>query len=369
MLSAMDVLRPQGVDFTVLAPDTGPLSRELDQRGINRHALEMYDRSGQRRSRATLVERIVEFAATSGADLVHANSLSMSRVLGASAAAIDVPCCGHLRDIVKLSRSAVDDLNGNALLLAVSQATRSFHIQQGVDPRRLRVMYNGVDCSLFRPRDGDGALRRELDVGSRDLLVLQIGQISLRKAQDVYVEAAVGCITACPQMHFVLVGERHSQKSESIEFEQSLIRRIDAAGLNHRFHRLGRRDDIAHLMNDCDILVHTSRQEPLGRVLLEAGASGLPIVATHVGGTSEIFPDESSAIIVAADDPEAISSRLVRLADNPSLRQRLAAGARQRVCDHFEVQRSAGALRSCWESLISGQSAADKSDAPSEGLP
>ena len=157
-------------------------------------------------------------------------------------------------------------------------------------------------------------------------------------------------------------------ESESIEFEQAWMRRIEVAGLQQRFHMLGRRSDIAQLLNDCDILVHTSRQEPLGRVLLEAGASGLPVVATNVGGIREIFPVDSMASMIAPDDPAALEAELVRLADNPGLRQRLGLAARRQVAEAFDVQSAANALRSCWNSVIARQSAGGDSDSSSTDL-
>jgi len=369
MLAVMDQLHGRAVDFCALAPATGPLSAALNQRGIACRPWHVVDRAGQRLSRSDLIGRLVDFAASSGVDVVHANSLSMSRVLGAAAARIRQPCCGHLRDILRLSRGAVADLNGNTRLLAVSQATRAFHTQQGVDPQRIDVLYNGVDCSRFQPRPRNERLRAELGAGPDSLLVLQIGQVSLRKAQDVYVAAAVRTAVQCPRMQFVMVGQRHSQKRESIEFEQSLVRQVAAAGLEHRIQFLGRRDDIPQLMNSSDVLVHTARQEPLGRVLLEAGASGLPIVATHVGGTREIFPDASSAIVVPPDDVQAVSTTLEELADSLQHRSRLATAARQQVCQRFAAEQSATALHACWRSLAAGQCPSADSDSPAaEGL-
>lgn len=369
MLAVMDELHPRAVEFCALAPAAGPLFAALKQRGISCQPWHVVDRSGQRLSRSELTRRLVDFAASTGVDIVHANSLSMSRMLGAAASRITQPCCGHLRDILRLSRGAVADLNGNTRLLAVSQATRTFHTQQGVDPQRVDVLYNGVDCSRFQPRPRNASLRAEFGAGPDSLLVLQIGQISLRKAQDVYVAAAVRTAVLCPQMQFIVVGQRHSQKRESIEFEQSLMRQVEAAALQHRIQLLGRRDDIPQLMNSSDVLVHTARQEPLGRVLLEAGASGLPIVATGVGGTREIFPDASSAIVVPPDDIEAISTTLVQLADSHRKRSRLAAAARQRVCERFVSQQSATALHACWQSLTAGQCpSADPESSAAEGL-
>ena len=99
------------------------------------------------------------------------------------------------------------------------------------------------------------------------LLVATIGQIALRKAQDVLALAAARVKS---DLHYLVIGERYSKKAESQAFEESIFERFEAAGLGHRVHRLGYRDDVPALLTEIDILVHTAHQEPLGRVLSEA---------------------------------------------------------------------------------------------------
>ena len=80
------------------------------------------------------------------------------------------------------------------------------------------------------------------------------------------------------------------------------------------------------------LLVHPARQEPLGRVLLEAAATGTAIIATDVGGTREIFPPEgASASLVPPDDAAVLAQEIQRLLDDESERQRLRAAARARI--------------------------------------
>ncbi|MGH7127811.1 MAG: glycosyltransferase family 4 protein [Planctomycetaceae bacterium] len=151
------------------------------------------------------------------------------------------------------------------------------------------------------------------------------------------------------EMHWMLIGERHSTKPESIEFERHVLERFRTAGLGDRLHRLGYRDDVAWIMNEVDLLVHPARQEPLGRVLLEAAAAGLPIVATTVGGTEEILRDGESARLVPPDDPHSLAAAIIELHDDPHKRSRFAAAARARIETAFTIQQAADRLAAAWK--------------------
>jgi glycosyltransferase involved in cell wall biosynthesis len=177
------------------------------------------------------------------------------------------------------------------------------------------------------------------------VLVGGIGQIGLRKGWDVLARAAVRIVAAFANVHFVLVGERHSQKQESLEFEADLRRTTAVPPLAGRFHFLGRRDDVPRLLNEWALLVHPARQEPLGRVLLEAASSGLAIAATDVGGTREIFPEDGlAAQLVPPDNPQALAAAVERTLGDAGLRQRLGAAARRRVEEAFEARVAAAGL-------------------------
>jgi len=153
-------------------------------------------------------------------------------------------------------------------------------------------------------------------------------------------------------VHYVLVGERYSEKYENVTYEAEIIRRFASGPLAGRAHRLGRRNDIERLMNKADLLVHPARQEPLGRVLLEAAASGLPILATHVGGTPEIVEDGVSARLIPPNNAPALAEALIELYDDGEKRARFAAAARRRAEAEFSIERAAGELAAVWRELI-----------------
>lgn len=333
LLALLPGLLSRGLSFVAAAPSPSPLARRFAELDIETWdwTLSPGGSQAKRREQLDVYLRRRPFA------LLHANSLAMSRLAGPVAEATRTPSLGHIRDIVRLSGQAIADVNRNQRLLCVSEATRRWHVDQGILPERSFVLYNGVDLDAFRPRPATCYLHRELGIAAGSMLVATIGQLGLRKGWDVWLEAAHRLADAGIDLHLLLVGERYSSKQEALDFEHQVRSAAEQGALRGRCHFLGTRADIPQLLNECELLVHPARQEPLGRVLLESAASGTPVVATEVGGTREIFP-ESEARLVAPDDPAALAAAVeVLLHDKPALAA-MAQRARRRMERHFAVE-------------------------------
>ncbi|QDV21497.1 D-inositol 3-phosphate glycosyltransferase [Gimesia panareensis] len=352
MLAMLKQLHGQSIEFTAFCPADSPLHQRLSSLEIPCHPVHFHDPQGTRLSREEVGRQLIPVLQANRFDLLHANSLSMSRLTGALSDQLPVRCSGHLRDIIKLSQAAIRDLNRNQRLFAVSHATRDFHIVQNLDPDTVTVCYNGVDIECFQPRPATGALKQELGLPAETRLCLTIGQIGLRKGQDILAEAArLLAEQGDRETHFVLVGERHSQKQESIDFDRALDEAFAEPGLEGRLHRLGYRDDTPFLMNEVDLLVHAAKQEPLGRVLLEAIASGLPVVATAVGGTPEIVNHEESALLVPPGEAPPLAQAMQRLLHDRGLRENLSQAARERALERFTSQQASDTMEANWLAL------------------
>ncbi len=352
MLSTLDGVRAARFTPTVVGPPEGPLAETLRRRQVELAPFAFCDASGKRFAQDQLRDQLAKLLRLRKPDLLHANSLAMGRLSGPVAAELGVPSVAHLRDIVKLSRQAVADLNCHTRLLAVSKATRQFHVAAGLSAEKTHVLHNGVDLEQFRPRQPSGYLHRELGLPDEAQLAATIGQIALRKGQDTLIEAAVIVAEKLPNLHHLIVGERFSQKDESRRFEAKLRTTADAS-LAGRVHWLGRRDDVEQLLGELTLLIHPARQEPLGRVLLEAAAAGVPVIATDVGGTPEIFPQESQAAqLVPPNNPTAMAREIECVAFNPTLRTRLAEAARHRAEETFTIRQATTGLIDHYRQVI-----------------
>ena len=356
MLAALDWLQTNDTrfEFIAVAPTTGRLADALRAREIT-----VYDhplKSSDHRPPGDNDQLLREIIESCKPDLLHANSLSMGRRSGRIASSLKIPVTSHLRDIIKLSRAAISDLNDNTCLIAVSHATRAFHVAQGITGERCRVVHNGLDLNQFQPRPPTGRLRDELGLSfeghSDPILIATIGQIGLRKGQDVLAAAAPLIVDKVPQAHFLIIGERSSQKLESVEFEQALNDQFAKSGLIDHLHLLGNRDDIPEILNEIQLVVHPANQEPFGRVLLEAASSGVPVVATDVGGTSEIITHNETGLLVPPRDPEALAHAVIDLLTVPGKADRFRQKARERAVRNFSIGNSARHLADVWMELF-----------------
>jgi glycosyltransferase involved in cell wall biosynthesis len=311
----------------------------LQQRGIELVPWRTHDAAGQRLSLTALRADLANIVRHVQPDLFHANSLSTSRISGPVAVETSTRGIGHLRDILKLSAQAIGDLNAHRQLIAVSKATRDFHVVQGVNAQKCVVINNGVDLDQIRPRAASGYVHRELGLPANVRFCAVIGQLGLRKGTDIVLAVAVQLAAKLPDVHWLVIGERTSNKEESRDFELSLKSTANKQPLFGRIHFLGRRTDVDQLLPECNLLVHAARQEPLGRVLLEAAASGTPVVAADVGGTREIFPTEADgAILVPADDPAALAESVLAVLEDEQRRTSLGAAGRRRAEAAFDIR-------------------------------
>lgn len=355
MLACLDWLQrhESGWDFVAIAPGSGRLAEALAARHVELIPWSMSAGSDRAPlSRDAIEASLIEAVQSAGADLLHANSLAMGRLAGRLADRLTIPTTSHLRDILKLSAAAMADLNRNRRLIAVSNATRAFHVARGLDAARVVVVRNGLDLEVFQPRAATGALHDELKLPRSARLLAQIGQIGLRKGQDVLAAAAPAIVRAHPDVHFLLVGARSSMKAESRAFERAIADRFAELGLADRLHWLGTRDDVPRLLAEITLLVHAAHQEPFGRVLLEAAASGVPVVATDVGGTSEIVIEGETGRLIPARDVGALALTVSELLADEQARHRMRLAARDRAVREFDIARAARRLAEQWDGVL-----------------
>lgn len=270
-----------------------------------------------------------------GADVIHANSIRAGLVTVPASRMAGVPAIVHVRD--RLPRGAVADASlrliarGARLVAANSQYTADG--LRAVSTRgRLRVVYNPVDLTRFDPARVDGiGTRTRLHLDRDAFVVGVIGQITPWKGQREAVEVLARLRHQDHDAHLLIVGEakfvsaatRYDNRAYLAEIERT----ITAEGLGDRVHLLGERHDVPAIMGSLDALLVPSWEEPFGRVVIEAMALGVPVVATSVGGPAEIIRDDVEGILLAPRDPGRWAEAITRLVDSVALRRRLGAAA------------------------------------------
>lgn len=357
--SILTVLQQFAVDsvirFTAIAPPDGPLADQLRQLNIPLVSFTVRSAAGVKRDVTDLKSELQAIVATLQPNILHANSLSMSCLLAqCQQQMVPVCCTGHIRDIMKIRTRAIDDLNRLNSIAVVSKATKDFHESQGLRSGLVKVIYNGIDTGRFCQRsqaDVRNTLLPQLPKTAQ--VLLNVGQICLRKGQLDLAQAVVQLLQDRNDIYLVLVGKRHSEKAESVAYEQAIANEFAAFGQTNHLLRVGYSDNVEQWMNIADLLVHTARQEPLGRVLLEAAASELPIVATDVGGTPEILQHGRSGILFPPGDVNALVNCVHAALAEPSRCRAYATSAVEHIKQTFTVRQACNALKDFWQSVNS----------------
>ncbi len=350
LLSVITHLR-QCYEFYLFAPGHGLLADHIKTAGLNHIPFNFRNEQGIRKSDEELLDELHPVLAKIDCSLVHGNSVSMARFLGRHRERFSQPVTSHLRDIMNLSAKAIQDISRLDQLIAVSAATADSYRNQGIDSNRIEVVYNGVDADSF-PEGSPLNLHQELNLSCSVRFAVTVGQIGLRKGHDVLVEAIPQIAESHPDWHFLIIGERHSTKAESRLHVERMLQLLKESGNDHRVHWLGYRNDVAQLIDQADLLIHPSRQEPFGRVLLEAASLGKAIIATDVGGTSEMLVHRKSAWLIPPGDAVAIEESCLKLMADAGLRTRLGNEAKQRIRGRFSSEKSARDLALIWERFL-----------------
>lgn len=194
---------------------------------------------------------------------------------------------------------------------------------------QVHVVRNGVDTERFRP--GSGAREPVPDAGE-PLRAMFVGRVIPQKGPDVLIRA-VGLLPP-GSVEAVIVGSRGFARDASLSpYEQELRRLAQASGALVRFEPFVDRDRLPGLLRSADLLVVPSIwNEPSGLIAGEGMASGLPVVASRIGGLPDVVGD--AGILIPAGDPVALAGELRGLIDDPAERARRAAASRAQAVAH-----------------------------------
>jgi glycosyltransferase involved in cell wall biosynthesis len=219
---------------------------------------------------------------------------------------------------------------------------------EGIPATKLRLIPNGIDAKAFALQAGDRQTARQQLGLAQDALVLSVvANLYAYKGHVDLLAALQGVRDRLPPNWTLLAAGR------DIKGRLEELRTLaDRLGVAPHIRFLGERSDIARIMCAADIHVSASHTEGLPNNILEAMSVGRPLIATAVGGVSEIVVHGHTGLLVPAHDPAAIGAALLDLAFDPRRRAEMGAAARKLVASTFKVERSASALADVYRSVV-----------------
>ena len=221
----------------------------------------------------------------------------------------------------------------------------------GIAGSKVEQIYNGVDHTLFSPRTGDrpdvfppGFLREPAFV------VGTVGRLAAVKDQATLLRAVQSMLRDRPQwlgsVRVLIVGDgplrgELERLARELEIEQVVW-------------FAGDRSDVPQLLRAMDLFVLPSLAEGISNTVLEAMASGLPIVATRTGGNPELVEEDLSGHLFPVGDQRALAEILTRMIDQPGAARTMGQAARRRTLERFDWQRTVDEYLAVYDAALAG---------------
>jgi glycosyltransferase involved in cell wall biosynthesis len=233
------------------------------------------------------------------------------------------------------------NFKGFDLLVANTEELRDWIISQGWPAAAARVIPNFAEAV-----DGAAQSRAELDTPSGVPLLLGMGRLHPSKAHDVTLKA----LARLPDSFLWIAG------TGPLEAELKAL--AADLGVAERVRFLGWRDDPWALYRAADLCLFPSRIEPLGNVVIQAWAYGLPVVAAASAGPAALIRDGVDGRLVPIDDPEALADAASALLADPAARTQISEAGRTRAAAEFSKAAIVAQWRALYEELGAGRCAA-----------
>ncbi len=210
---------------------------------------------------------------------------------------------------------------------------RSLEADYGVPAERIAVVPPGVDLELWTPSSPSHPLPPRGEQGG--MRILFVGGDFARKGGPALLEA----------YHVLRQQASLPLEREGVELYLVTRERVSHEPGVHVYHGLKPNSpELRRLYRESDVFVLPTRGEAFGIAAVEASASGLPVIATSVGGLPDVVADGETGFLVPPDDPGAVAMALERLLNDPAKRQEMGRAARRRAEAHFDAQTNAAQL-------------------------
>ena len=326
---------------SVVVSNGGALVQELEEEGIKHYELPVHKKNFfiMLRSIKTLEKIIKE----ERVDIVHARSRVPAWIAyfacRRAKAAFITTCHGYYGAHIF---SKV--MSWGKLTIVPSEVIGRHMIEDfGMPAEDIRCIPRSVDVQKF-----DGP--RDTHRPKSQFVVSMIGRITPLKGHSFFLKAMAKVIRTMPYVKIWIIGDVPSEKESYRDELQVLVRRL---GLADYVEFLGSRRDIPQLLASIDCLVlSTITEEAFGRVILEAQAAGVPVVATQVGGVVEIIDDGTTGLLVLPKDTDAMANAVMRILKDKKLAESLVAAARKKIQEKFTLEHMASQTIKAYEELL-----------------
>jgi len=242
----------------------------------------------------------------------------------------------HFPDVVSPLRRGINRLMLDRLADVVTAccefSAKALSKNDGFAGRKIEIIENGIDADRYENRRNRRELRHSLGLADERRYLAMIARFHPVKDHAMLLRAFALVAATRNDVDLLLVGDG--------PLREKLETQVRDAGLTERVRFLGVRSDVPEILQAIDLFALTSVSEAASLTLLEAMASGLPVVVTHVGGNPEIVRQGIDGLLVPRGGENALAAAFIKVLDDPELASRMGENGRRRVDEHYRLERT-----------------------------
>ena len=219
-------------------------------------------------------------------------------------------------------------------------------LEHGIGTRhQLKQIYNGINIKYYeRAMTSNLKKRDEFGLGKDDFVCATVGRLVPVKGHTYLIKAIQKVVKVIPEAKFLFVGDG--------ELKSKLSEEIKSYDLQRNIFLLGVRNDIATILSCINVFLLPSLNEGFGMALIEAMAARKPVIATNVGGVPEVIINGTTGILVPSKDPEAFSSAIIKLYNNPEMSLEMGLAGYSRARNLFDIKTTVREFEDLYSKLI-----------------
>jgi glycosyltransferase involved in cell wall biosynthesis len=234
-------------------------------------------------------------------------------------------------------------------LLANSRVVAEQLIAEGAPREKVGLLYNGIAIPDRNVNIARRTIRDQMKVGESAFVLVVNANLIAYKGHSDLIEALGKIKMKLPdEWMAIFVGHDNG-------IWQSLQERAERLGIRDNIRYAGLQDDVQPFLTIADLGVLPSHEEGFSNALLEYMAFGLSVIATNVGGNREIVIDQNTGLLVPARDPARLGAAILRLSNDPQLRNRLGYQAREHIERHFSLAKCVASYERLYHAVVSSE--------------
>ena len=324
----------------VICPDDGIFVEKLRNAKIHTTVLNLpqWRKAKSLITRHFAAAKLIEFANKHNIQLLHTSDSWLNPYLWKIKRSLNIPVISHVRNILNSTQIEKYDFARMDHIFVISEQNKKMLLDSGIAIDRIDVILNCVDISEFQPNQVSSENQTD------HFVIGLVGRIEPFKRQKEFVEIASEVYQQCKNVRFHIIGDSLNIPKHKA-YESEVRKLVSGYKLDKVIHFMGNRSDISAAMHEIDLLVTLSA----GSVIAEAMASGLPVIGTPVGSTSDMIVDGVTGWIVSID---SISNKIIELVNDHELCNKMGNASRTHAEEHFSIEIHVQKIQAIYEKLI-----------------